>query len=93
MKSIVLEDQKYKLYENHRDGFDLEALTERFTEYFLPFDYVLGDWAYGKVRLKGFYKPENEKCIEMNNINNHQDYLKNNCAHGCRYFIIEKVIE
>ncbi len=93
MQGIVLENQKYKLLENYREGFDLEALIEKVTDYFLPYDYILGDWAYGKLRLKGFYKPGNKACTDLNNIENTSKYIKNNCAYDCRYFIIEKVIE
>ncbi|MDD4705588.1 MAG: DUF1027 domain-containing protein [Bacilli bacterium] len=93
MQGITLDNNKYKLIVNYRDGFDLEALKEKYTEYFYPYDYILGDWSYGKVRLKGFYKPENKNCTDINNFKNHETYLKDNCAYECRHFIIEKVVE
>lgn len=93
METILLEEQKYKIHDNYKDGFDLEILKERFTEYFLPFDYVLGDWSYGKVRLKGFYDSQNKKCSEINNVKDYKTYLEKHCANDCRYFIIKKVIE
>lgn len=93
MQGIILDDHKYNLIVNYRDGFDLEALKEKYTEYFYPYDYILGDWSYGKVRLKGFYKSGNKNCTDLNNYNNYETYLKANCAYECRHFIIEKVIE
>ena len=54
--NIKLEDTEWVLEEEYKDGFDLEALKERYTDYFEPYDYILGDWAYGKLRLKGFCK-------------------------------------
>ncbi len=88
--NIILNDNKYKVIKNYRDGYDEEALTNLFTDYFYDYDYVLGDWAYGKLRLKGFYKEDNKKVKQLNNIKYVDDYIKNNCAYDCKYFIIEK---
>ena len=51
---------KYKLIKNVRDAYNENDLKESFTEFFLGYDYVLGDYAYGKLRLKGFNKKENK---------------------------------
>ena len=90
MQNIILEEQEYKLFKDYREGYDSEALKERFTDYFLPYDYVLGDWSYGKLRLKGFYKKEHKDCRALNNFEGIENHLKKNCAFDCRYFIIEK---
>jgi len=92
-KDIELNNISYKILKNYRDGFNIEAITERYTEYFEPYDYILGDWSYGKLRLKGFYKKENLKCRDLNSFENIETYIKTNCAYDCRYFVIEKVIE
>lgn len=88
---IVLNDKKYKVIKNYRDGFDEEIVREKFTEYFDDYDYVLGDWAYGKLRLKGFYKNTNKKVKQLNNYDNIESYIKNDCAFDCKHFIIEKI--
>ena len=90
MKEIILEETTYDLLKDHREGYDLEAIKERYTEYFKPFDYILGDWSYGKLRLKGFYKKGHKDCKDLNNYENVDKYIKNNCAYDCRYFILEK---
>ena len=54
------------------------------------FDYIFGDWAYGKLRLKGFYKKDNKKVTKINNIEDLDKYIKNNCAYNCKYFLLEK---
>ena len=51
---IKLDDISYELIENYKDGLDLDALKEKYTDYFYDYDYILGDWSYGKLRLKGF---------------------------------------
>ena len=42
---------KYKVIKNVRDAFNENELKECFTEYFSDYDYVLGDYAFGKLRL------------------------------------------
>ena len=68
-----------------------EILKTATTDYYSDFDYIVGDWAYGKLRLKGFYEAKNKNCKEYNNITKVDDYIKNNCAYGCKYFILKKI--
>lgn len=88
--NVILNDQEYTLIKNYRDGFDLESVTERATEYFNEYDYIFGDWAYGKLRLKGFYNKGNKAVKNINNIEILDEYIEKNCAYGCRYFLLEK---
>lgn len=90
---IELNDKKYLLEENFRDAFDYEIVKTKNTEYFEPYDYIVGDWAYGKLRLKGFYDNNNSLCNKTNNIRDLDIYLKNNCAYGCKWFKLKKIIE
>lgn len=87
---VILNDIEYEVVKNYREGYEEEAVIERTTDYFNDYDYIFGDWAYGKLRLKGFYKKENKNVKDINNINNLEDYIKNNCAFDCKYFLLEK---
>ena len=82
---------KYTIIRNVKEAFDVKLLEGYFTDYFHDFDYILGDFAYGKLRLKGFNSKENVNFKPYNDIDTLDDYLKNNCAFGCRYFVISKV--
>ena len=68
-----------------------EIVKEKMTDYFNDFDYVVGDWAYSKVRLKGFYDKTNKKVKNLNNYENVEKYLVENCAPNARYFILKKI--
>lgn len=81
---------KYEVVKNYRDGFDKDAFLERVTEYFDEYDYIFGDWAYGKLRLKGFNESKNKKTTKINDIATLDDYIKNNCAYDCKYFLLKK---
>lgn len=93
MKEIIINDIKYELIKNEREGFDLEETKLKLTDYFDTFDYIVGDWAYGKLRLKGFYDEKNKECKEINNIKYVDKYIKDNCAYNCKHFILKKGIQ
>ncbi|MDD2203025.1 MAG: DUF1027 domain-containing protein [Bacilli bacterium] len=90
-KIITIESNNYEIIENYNDGYNEEEFKLRMTDYFYDYDYVIGDWAYGKLRLKGFYDSSNKKVKEINDYSMAKDYLKNNCAFGCKYFIAKRV--
>ncbi|MBR2138421.1 MAG: YutD family protein [Bacilli bacterium] len=92
-KIIEVENNKYKLIKNYRDGFEEEMFLNRYTDYFKDFDYIVGDIAYSKLRLKGFNNKNNKLYNKLNDYKNVEKYIKENCAFDCRYFILEKVNE
>lgn len=89
--NVLINDIKYEIIENYKDAIDSDLLKEKITDYFEEFDYILGDWAYGKLRLKGFNDKKNKNYRPINDYNNIKNYLKDNCAYGCRYFILKKI--
>lgn len=89
-KGIQLDGIEYQLVREYKDGFVLEDVINRYTEYFHGFDYIFGDYSYDKLRLKGFYHTKNENCQSLNDIENLNEYIKNFCAFECRYFLLEK---
>jgi len=93
MKNISIDNKEYEVIEDVREGLDLSEIKEKLTDYFYPYDYIVGDWAYGKLRLKGFYDQNNKQCRNYNNINILKKYIKENCAYNCRYFVIKKCIQ
>ena len=86
MKTITINEKEYEIVNNYNDAIDSEVLKEKITDYFDGFDYIVGDWAYGKLRLKGFYESDNKKTKKMNDISNLEDYIENKCAYGYKWF-------
>ena len=93
MKKYKINEKEYELIENYKEGFDLESIQEKMTDYFDGYDYIVGDWAYGKLRLKGFCNKKNKLYKKINNFENIKDYIKNDCAYECKYFVLQKVEE
>lgn len=91
MKKIIINEVDYEIVENKDDCIPKDELELKLTDYFDGFDYILGDWAYDKLRLKGFCDKENKNYKEINGIDKKDEYLKNQCAYGCKYFLIKKI--
>ncbi len=87
---IKLLDSNYEI-ENGKENFNEEETKYLFTEYFLDFDYVLGDYSYGKLRLKGFRDSDNAKVKDINNIKNIDNYIKEYCSLGSKTFLLKKI--
>lgn len=90
---IVLNEIQYEIVEDYRSCFNLSEVQDKMndTDYFDNYDYILGDYSYDKLRLKGFYKKENKNAKEFNNYDNIKNYIKDFCSYGCRYFILKKI--
>ena len=90
MQKIVINDVNYELVTNYRNAYDEEMFYGRYTDYFEPYDYIVGDISYGSLRLKGFYDHSNKKAKRINDFNYLDEYLKKNCAVDCKYFVLKK---
>lgn len=90
-KIFTIEEITYEIIKDNRNAFNEEDFKNRYTDYFYDFDYIVGDWAYEKLRLKGFYDDSNPKANDINKISTLDDYLKNKCAYGCKYFVAKKI--
>ena len=88
---VKVEENEYKLIKNYKDAFDEDMFKGRYTSFFEIYDYIVGDIAYSKLRLKGFYKKGNKNLNKINDYNNVEKYIKDNCAFDCKYFILEKM--
>lgn len=89
-KIININNKDYELIKNYREAFNEEDFLSKCTEYFFDYDYIVGDIAYGKLRLKGFYDNNNKKAKKINNYKFVDNYLKDNCANDCKHFIVKK---
>ncbi len=88
---IELNGKKYELIQNIKNGFQEEALNERYSDILKKYDYIVGDWGYNQLRLKGFYHSEHVKASYDTKIDMLEDYLYEYCNFGCAYFVLKKV--
>lgn len=90
MKKFIINELEYVLEKDDGDIFNLDELKDKITDYFNTYDYIFGDMAYNKIRLKGFYNSDNKKCTKINDIKNLDNYISEYCAVGCKWFLLKK---
>lgn len=88
---IKIGNNTYEIVENYKDAIDLEVLESKITEFYDEYDYVVGDWAYGKLRLKGFNEKTNKKYNKINDAAQIKSYIRDYCAYGCKYFVLKRI--
>lgn len=91
MKKIVINDIEYEIIRNDKDCINKKELEEKITDYFDEYDYIMGDFAYDKVRLKGYYNSNNKMAKKINDIKYLDDYIENYCSYGARIFLLKNL--
>ena len=81
----------FELVLDHKGGWNPEAFRERYSEVLDRYDYVIGDWGYNQLRLKGFFRDNHPKATKDTSISHLVDYLYEYCNFGCAYFVLRRV--
>ncbi|WP_461219633.1 YutD family protein [Lapidilactobacillus salsurivasis] len=90
-ENLEIGSRRYQLLANYRDGFEPERLGQRFEPILGKYDYIVGDWGFDQLRLRGFYVDENRNANRDQVISSLEDYLIEFCNFGCAFFVIQRV--
>ncbi|MGY0397015.1 YutD family protein [Lacticaseibacillus paracasei] len=85
---LTIDGRRYRLVKDHRNAFDVARLNERYNEILDKYDYIVGDWGYDQLRLRGFYKDDRRGVSKDQLIGTLEDYLYEYCNFGCAYFVL-----
>jgi uncharacterized protein YutD len=88
---IQINNINYEIVQEHRDGFNEEAFRSRYSDILTRYDYIVGDWGYGQLRLRGFFDDQNQKATFDTKISTLSEYLYEYCNFGCSYFVLKRV--
>ncbi|RNB85476.1 DUF1027 domain-containing protein [Brevibacillus fluminis] len=80
----------YELIEENRNGWNPEAFKERYSDVLDKYDFIVGDWGYGQLRMRGFYENTNRKVPFEQKIATLDEYLQEFCNFGCPYFVLRR---
>ncbi|USS93792.1 YutD family protein [Fructilactobacillus ixorae] len=80
----------YVIDTNVQDAFDLGEFSNQFNPVFTHYDYIVGDWGYGQLRLKGFYRDDRNVTEDLR-YRSIQDYLLETANLGASYFIVKNL--
>lgn len=91
MEHIHIQGLDYELLTDHRTAWNQEAFRKRYSEILNKYDYIVGDWGYGQLRLKGFFSDDHTRATPETKISYLQEYLNEFCNFGCAYFVLKKL--
>ncbi|MUT68033.1 YutD family protein [Paenibacillus sp. NEAU-GSW1] len=87
---IQIDGKIYELLHENRGGWNMEAFRDRYSEVLERYDYIIGDWGYSQLRLKGFFRDNHMKATKESAFSSLTDYINEYCNFGCAYFVLEK---
>lgn len=88
---IQLGGKVFELAYENKNGWNFEAFRERYSDVLDRYDYIVGDWGYNQLRLKGFFREGNPKASKETCISTLQEYIQEYCNFGCAYFVLERI--
>ncbi|WP_241675022.1 YutD family protein [Paenibacillus luteus] len=90
MALIHIGGKSYEIVHENRNGWNPEAFRDRYSEVLERYDFIIGDWGYSQLRLKGFFRDNHQKATKDSTFSGMSDYINEYCNFGCAYFILEK---
>lgn len=87
---IEINNINYEVVKDYRNGFNEEAFRTRYSDILTRYDFIVGDWGYGQLRLRGFFEDDNPKATFDTKISTLTEYLYEYCNFGCAYFVVRK---
>jgi uncharacterized protein YutD len=88
---IVVLGRQFALTVERHKGWNADAFRERYSEVLDRYDYIVGDWGYSQLRLKGFYASGHRYASGMNQFETIEDYIHEYCAVRCPYFVVHRL--
>lgn len=82
---------RYEVVKAYLIEFDELVFRQKMTEVLDKYDIIVGDFSGGQLRLKGFYNTDRKGAPLEVKSTTIPEYLKEYCAYGCPYYILEKV--
>ena len=84
---VKVKGRSFEIVKEFRECFDEEAIEARYIEdIFDKYDYIVGDYSAGLLRIKGFFHNNKE-----DNYKHIPDYLNESCAYGCPFYILKRL--
>ncbi|REH76433.1 YutD family protein [Staphylococcus felis] len=90
---IKVGNHYFELIESHKGGFNEEDFIARYSEILDKYDFIVGDYGYEQLRLKGFYYDSQKKVDYHKCFSTIQDYILEYCNFGCAYFIVRRLTQ
>ena len=80
----------YTVLKEHRTEFDPKQFNEKIVQVLLKYDFLVGDIADERLRLKGFYHNKRRNVDSDKRASTIEKYIKESCNYMCSYYVLEK---
>ncbi|MCL0329996.1 YutD family protein [Apilactobacillus xinyiensis] len=89
-ETVLINNHTYKIICNKNNSFNIDDFKDRYNPIFSKYDFIVGDYGYDSLRLKGFYIDGKRvpKAIQYSSID---DYLLEYCNLGALYFVLNNL--
>ncbi|TPR24383.1 DUF1027 domain-containing protein [Apilactobacillus micheneri] len=87
---LLINGHDYEIIKNVENCFDLEIFKQQYNPIFSKYNYIVGDYAYGVLRLKGFLK-DDAKVPPQYQYSSIEDYIYEYANVGAKYFVINNL--
>lgn len=88
---IEIKGSAYEVIIDHKSGWNPDAFSKRYSEILDKYDYIVGDWGYGQLRLKGFFSDQHPRANRETRIAHVDEYIHEFCNFGCAYFVLRRM--
>ncbi|MBZ5750300.1 YutD family protein [Metabacillus rhizolycopersici] len=88
---ICVQNQCFEIVKDEKNGFNEDAFKGRYSDILNKYDFIVGDWGYNQLRLRGFFDDQNQKASYDTKISTLDEYIYEYCNFGCAYFVLKKV--
>ncbi|MGL4522190.1 MAG: YutD family protein [Bacilli bacterium] len=90
--TVSVGNLQFQLIIDFREGFEETAFKDRYSEILNRYDYVVGDWGYNQLRLKGFFDDQNQRAANGEaKISTLNEYLYEHCNFGAKHFVLKRI--
>ncbi|TWK27129.1 hypothetical protein CHCC20372_2173 [Bacillus paralicheniformis] len=90
-RMIVVQNAAFEVVKDVKNGFNEDAFKARYSDILNKYDYIVGDWGYSQLRLKGFFDDQNQKATFDTKISTLDEYIYEYCNFGCAYFVLKRL--
>ncbi len=87
---FTVNGHNYQVVVNSQNGFQFTAFSLRFHPALSQYDYIVGDWGYSQLRLRGFYEDDRDETSGPF-ISSLNDYLLEDVNFGAAYFVVHNL--
>ncbi|GAY73149.1 YutD-like domain-containing protein [Lentilactobacillus kosonis] len=87
---FTVNDHQYEIDPKFLESFDFEDFRHRYNPALSQYDYIVGDYSYDQLRMKGFFEVDRAN-VDGPFANQITDYVLEMVNFGAKYFVVHNL--